>query len=155
MRRWAPLSEGSLDVVNDAQMSIFRRPVVRRDSLGKDILSSPNSRPAPLIVDNNESALEISASVNVGANEMGGNFEQRDIQSKSLPHGNPDKFGFGMVLPRIRINGRSPVPSAPKASTRGRRWKSKSLSPSRDEAIYDVENDYGTSSSPFVTSLLR
>ena len=119
-------------------------------------------------MDNNESALEISASVNVGANEMqgnigddlfqegmGGNLEQRDIRSKSPPRGNPDEFGFGMVLPRIRINGRSPVPSAPKASTRGRRWKSKSLSPSRDEAIYDVENDYGTSSSPFVTSLLR
>ena len=157
LRRWAPLSEGLFDVVDDAQMGIFRRPVVRRDSLGMDILSSPNSRPAPWIVDNNESAFEISTVENTGGNEMegnigdnlfqegtGGNVEHRDVRSESLPG---DEFGFGMMLPHIQVNGRSPVHSTPKASTRGKGRKSKSLSPSRDEDIDDVENenekDYG------------
>ena len=163
--RWAPLSEGLFDVVNDAQMGIFRRPTVKRDSLGKDILPLPNSRPAPSVVDSDEGAFEISAAEKAGGNEMrgnigdnlfqemGGNVVYQDVQSKSLLRGNPDEFGFGTMLPRIRINGRAPLHSTPKASTRWKGRKTKSLSPIRNEDVYDVENenenDYGTTSSPF------
>jgi hypothetical protein len=165
LRRWAPLSEGLFDVVDDAQMGLFRRPVVRRDSLGKDILASPNSWPAPSIVDHNESVLDISAAANAGENEMeesiGDDLFQEgmgenDVQSKSPSRHNSYEFGPGTMLPRIRINGRSPVHSTPKASTRGKGRKGESLSPRRDEDAYDIsnENDYGTSSSLFFTSLL-
>ena len=100
LRRWAPLSEGLFDVVDDAQMGIFLRPVIRGDSLGKDILSPPNSRLVHSIVDHNGSAPETSASVNCGGNrmeegtgddlfqgEMGENVELQDVQSTALPRG--------------------------------------------------------------------
>jgi len=168
LRRWAPLSEGLFDVVDDAQMGIFRRPVVRRDSLGKDILSSPNSRPASSIVDHNKSAPEIFHAANAGGNRMdedtggdlfqegmGENVELRDVQSTALPRGNSYELGPGTMVPCIRINGRSPVHSTPKASSRGKGRKSKSLSPRRGEdGVHDIstEDDYGTISSPFFTS---
>ena len=66
LHRWAPLSEGLFNVVDDAQMGIFRYPVIRLDSLRKDILSSPNLKSVPSIVDHNESAAQISASANAG-----------------------------------------------------------------------------------------
>ena len=163
LRRWAPLSEGLFDVVDDAQMGLFRRPVIRRDSLGKDILSSPNSRPAPSVVDHKESVPEISAAVNAGGNHMeevtgddlfqegmGENVDFRDVQSTALPRGNSYELGPGTRLPRIRINGRSPVHSTPKASSRGKGRKSKSPSLRRDEdGVHDIstEDDYGTVSS--------
>jgi len=130
-----PLSEGFFDPVNDAQMGIFRRPVIRHDSLGK---SSPNSRPVPSIADHNESAPEFSASANAGGNHMeegagddlfqermGENVEPRDVQSTALPRGNSHQLGPGMMLLRIRINGRSPVHATPKASSRTKGRKSK------------------------------
>lgn len=40
LRRWGPLSEGLFEVVEDAKMGLFHRPLARRDSFGKDILSS-------------------------------------------------------------------------------------------------------------------
>jgi hypothetical protein len=58
------------DVVDDAQGGIFRRPVVRRDSFGKDILTSPNSWPAPSIVDCIGGSGEILAAANTDGNDM-------------------------------------------------------------------------------------
>ncbi|KDR82056.1 hypothetical protein GALMADRAFT_240517 [Galerina marginata CBS 339.88] len=52
LRRWGPISEGLFDVVDDARMGLFKRTLARRDSLGKDILSSWLSEPMrPLPVD--------------------------------------------------------------------------------------------------------
>jgi hypothetical protein len=149
-------------------MGLFRRPVVRRDSLGKDILSSPNSRPVPSTVDHNESAPDIFAAVNAGGNHMeegtgddlfqegmGENVEFRDVHSTALPRGNSCDLSPRTMLSRIRINGRSPVHSTPKASSRGKGRKSKSLSPRRDsDGVHGIstEDDYGTISSPFFTS---
>ncbi|KAF8873608.1 hypothetical protein CPB84DRAFT_1798280 [Gymnopilus junonius] len=39
LRRWGPISDGLFEVVEDAKMGIFRPPVMRKDSLGKDVLS--------------------------------------------------------------------------------------------------------------------
>ncbi len=36
--RWGPISDGLFEVVEDAKMGLFRRPLARRDSFGKDIL---------------------------------------------------------------------------------------------------------------------
>jgi hypothetical protein len=106
LHRWAPLSEGLFDVVDNAQMDIFRYPVIRLDSLRKDILSSPNSKSVPSIVDHNESAAQISASANAGGNcveestgddlfqeGIGKNVEPRDVQSTALPRGNSYELG--------------------------------------------------------------
>ena len=153
LRRWAPLSEGLFDVIDDAQMGIFRRPVFRRDSLGKDILSSPNSRPVPSVLDCNESAGDISTAEN--ANEeslgddlfqerMGENVEHHSVHSTAPALGNSDEFRPGTMLPRIQINGRSPVHSTPKSSTRGKGRQSKSLSPRRDDDDVSDESGYGT-----------
>jgi len=148
LRRWAPLSEGLFNVVDAAQMGIFLRPVTRGDSLGKDILSSPNSRLVHSIVDHNGSAPETSASVNCGGNrmeegtgddlfqeEMGENVELRDVQSTALPRGDSLELCPGTMLPRIRINGRSPgVHSTPKASSRTKGRKRKSIRPGQIKA---------------------
>ncbi|KAF4615756.1 hypothetical protein D9613_012427 [Agrocybe pediades] len=40
LRRWGPISETLFDVVEDAKMGLFRRPAVRRDSFGRDVLFS-------------------------------------------------------------------------------------------------------------------
>jgi hypothetical protein len=106
LRRWAPLSEGLFDVVDDAQMGIFWCPVIRLDSLRKDILLSPNLRSVPSIVDHNENSAQISASANAGGNcvdestgddlfqeGMGKNVEPRDVQSTALPRGNSYELG--------------------------------------------------------------
>jgi len=127
------LSEGLFDVIDDAQMGMFWRPVVRRDSLGKDTLSSPNSRPAPSALDCNESVGDISTSENATEDHkeeslgdelfperMGENVEYHIVHSTAPALGNPDEFRPGTLLPRIRINGRSPVHSTPKSSTRGK-----------------------------------
>ena len=107
----APLSEGLFDAIDDAQLGIFRRPVIRGDSLGK---SSPNSRPVPSIVDHNENAPEFSASANAGGNHMeegpgmnlfqegmGESAEPRDVQFTALPRGNSYELGSGMMLLRL------------------------------------------------------
>lgn len=39
LRRWAPISEGLFDVVDDVKMGLFRRTMARKDSLGKEVLS--------------------------------------------------------------------------------------------------------------------
>ncbi|KAF4615830.1 hypothetical protein D9613_012439 [Agrocybe pediades] len=41
LRRWGPISETLFDVVEDAKMGLFRRPAVRRDSFGRDVLVRP------------------------------------------------------------------------------------------------------------------
>ncbi|KAF5311856.1 hypothetical protein D9619_002312 [Psilocybe cf. subviscida] len=43
LRRWGPLSDGLFDALEDASMGLFRRTHARRDSFGKDILSSWSS----------------------------------------------------------------------------------------------------------------
>ncbi|PPQ71663.1 hypothetical protein CVT26_010582 [Gymnopilus dilepis] len=40
LRRWTPIFEGLFDVVEEAQMGVFRPPVMRKDSLGKDVLKA-------------------------------------------------------------------------------------------------------------------
>ncbi|KJA19164.1 hypothetical protein HYPSUDRAFT_89487 [Hypholoma sublateritium FD-334 SS-4] len=40
LRRWGPISDGLFEVVEDAKMGLFHRPLARRDSFGKDILPS-------------------------------------------------------------------------------------------------------------------
>ncbi|PPQ81723.1 hypothetical protein CVT25_013447, partial [Psilocybe cyanescens] len=40
LRRWGLISEGLFDVVDDAEMGLFRRTLARKDSLGNDILST-------------------------------------------------------------------------------------------------------------------
>ncbi|KIM42350.1 hypothetical protein M413DRAFT_132106 [Hebeloma cylindrosporum] len=159
LRRWAPLSDGLFDVVDDAQMGIFRRTFVRRDSFGKDILSSPKSCPSPLAaVDcGGKSVREASTPENLdedsGREELGdddlfgeglgGNLGRQDVDSKAQPRDNPYARP-GTKLPRIRINGTSPVHSTPKASAREKGRKSKSPSPRRDEdvSVIPEENDY-------------
>lgn len=40
LRRWGLISDGLFEVVEDAKMGLFHRPLARRDSFGKDILPS-------------------------------------------------------------------------------------------------------------------
>ena len=115
LRRWAPLSEGLFDVVDDAQMGLFRHPVIRRDSLGKDILTSSNLRwimtRVPLRFSPLRRWWEEGTGDDLFQERMVENVGLRDVQSTALPQGNSYELGPGTMLPRIRINRRSLVPT--------------------------------------------
>ena len=60
---------------------------------------------------------------------LGGDERELDAQSTALARGNSYKLGPGTMLLRIRINERPPVHPTPKASSRTKGRKSKSLRP--------------------------
>jgi len=105
LRSWAPL----FDVINDVKMDIFRRSLIRRDSFGKDILST-NLWPTP---PNGESCMRKVATAATTPEGQGEGDDQFEEQMASnfgdqtpLPCGG---FHDGTPLPRIRIDGRSPI----------------------------------------------
>jgi len=106
LRRWALLSEGFFDVIDD-----------HISASGRQTRQSENATEEECLRDD------------LFEEGMFENVEHHNVHSTAPACGNPDEFCTGTMLPRIRINGRSPVHFTPQSSTRGKGWRSKSFSP--------------------------
>ncbi|KAF9553749.1 hypothetical protein CPC08DRAFT_713479 [Agrocybe pediades] len=125
LRRWGPISETLFDVVEDAKMGLFRRPAVRRDSLGRDVLVS--------------AAASASAADTREEQE-----EERVGKGRKTPTQSTAPRGGGARVPTIRVDAARRVGSTPQSHSTPR--KAVATRVANEVSGNDDEDDYVLSS---------